>query len=302
MNNEYTPLAEAIVELQQFCEVGCSGTFLLTTDHQHIAQFNLKDGKIIHISYNGKCGTEALSHLKKINYVKTRFLSHARTAVNSSSLSNEIIFRILLADSTSEPATNKANQGIVAVEPVHAADSNTNLQKTLSAATKKLIESALARAIGPLASIVCNELWETQPDLDSALQVILTHLPNTTKTAQFLNEISAILGDGNDSGDLLKLQHKVTQNTAAPNKADQNIAYNTKATTSSEQLSQRVKTVLERTMSEFMGPAAVLVCADHLRKAADPETAIQALAQEINNSKLAQHFIQRAHERLAVVM
>ena len=58
------------------------------------------------------------------------------------------------------------------------------------------------------------------------------------------------------------------------------------------------KTVLEQTLREFIGPIANMVCADHFSTATTLTDAIDALAAEMPNPKMALQFRKRVIQRL----
>lgn len=63
-------------------------------------------------------------------------------------------------------------------------------------------------------------------------------------------------------------------------------------------LSVPTKTLLERTLKEFIGPIASLVCADHFRTIVVLDDAIEALAGEIPTAEAAAQFRKVARQRL----
>ncbi|HRE54937.1 MAG TPA: hypothetical protein PLP22_09135, partial [Candidatus Competibacter sp.] len=65
-------------------------------------------------------------------------------------------------------------------------------------------------------------------------------------------------------------------------------------------LSQASKTILEELLKEFIGPIAVMICADCFQVAAAPDAAVNALAEEIPNPQAAAQFQQRARLRLGL--
>lgn len=65
-------------------------------------------------------------------------------------------------------------------------------------------------------------------------------------------------------------------------------------------LSVSTKTVLEKTLREFIGPIASVVCADLLRTITNLDAAIEALADEIPTSAAADQFRKIARQRLSV--
>ena len=63
-------------------------------------------------------------------------------------------------------------------------------------------------------------------------------------------------------------------------------------------LTTTVKTILEQTLKEFIGPIASLICADHFRNVTTLAAAIDALADEIPNAQSATQFRERVQQRL----
>jgi hypothetical protein len=87
------------------------------------------------------------------------------------------------------------------------------------------------------------------------------------------------------------LQFLSTRPAAAgsPNRADLN---------DGERLSAATRTVLEKTLREFMGPIAGMVCSDIFRTADSIDIAVATLAQELPTRELADRFRELARQRL----
>lgn len=161
-------------ELYKLCEQKRSGTFLAVTVDNLLAQFSLRQGEIVSLSFQHKQGTEALILLQRQGgkVSVSRFVEGQLSATRLDLPPTDLILEQLLG--TSDPVS-----GLVDPRSV----------RMLSEHTKAVLQEELTEFIGPMAVIVCEEVWSAVRGLEAALDALSRELPDSNQAARFRQNV-----------------------------------------------------------------------------------------------------------------
>lgn len=172
-HDKHSSLSQLVALLQQLCQQGRTGRLITTTDSNRLASVDLDKGRIIAIDYADKTGVEALALLATFKSGSSSFMELATQTRQATALpTNQEIFSQLGSASPSPPPSSASG---------------------VSTESKVLLEKTLAGYIGPMAKIICNRVWGSANDLDSAIAALASQIPDAKRAQAFLAEIRAKL-------------------------------------------------------------------------------------------------------------
>lgn len=160
-------------ELYKLCEQKRTGTFLAVTVDNRLTQFGLRQGEIVSLSFQHKQGTEALNLLQRQEgeVGVFRFMEHLPATQQDLPPTDLILDQLL---GKSDPVS-----GLVDPRSV----------RMLSEQTKTVLQEELIEFIGPMAVIVCEEVWSTAKGLEAALDALSRELPDSNQAARFRQNV-----------------------------------------------------------------------------------------------------------------
>jgi hypothetical protein len=162
-------LAEIIASLEQHCQAKQTGTLRILAERGVSAAFLLNSGRIVAVQCGGKEDAEALEKIVAIQAGVAKFIEGSVENVSAASLpTNDAIFhRLLGSSSVSAPAVQGSG-------------------KPLTAAHKSLLEALMADQIGPMAQIVCANVFPSVNDTETAKATLAQQIPDPALRKQFL--------------------------------------------------------------------------------------------------------------------
>lgn len=169
-------LTKAVVEeLSRLCKQQRTGTFLVLTAKHQMAQFGLRQGEIVALSFQNKECVEALDLLQKVegSIRMARFIDGQPTDECPNLPPTEALLKILAGVSRTQP-----------VAPL-----KTVVKIDLPDGTRKILEEELVEFMGPMGLILCEELWETGPSLHTAIETLSREIANTNQAEQFRQRV-----------------------------------------------------------------------------------------------------------------
>ena len=171
-------LQQLTAELRTFCQEGRSGAFRITTNTNHTAQFCLDAGRIVGARYRIKRGVAALELIKRIQMGQSSFEEGQPNPADTSLPSTEGIFAQLeQAAGVAAPAASDTP----AAPSAPAAE--------FSQAVKVTLEDVLTEYIGPMAGIVCRNVFSQAASLGEAIELLKAKIPDASRAAQFEREV-----------------------------------------------------------------------------------------------------------------
>lgn len=188
MNQEtYIPFADIVVELKKLCDAEKTGVLFVVTRKNKSAQIMLSKGNIIFVYFFNKRGKDALSLMMEIEAGRFRFQEGATTAKPMNLPPTSEILQYLMSGAKPSEVIN--------VRPVQAVE--TAGEPTVSSLTieqRDKLEYALAKYIGPMATIICEDSLEGVPDLTAAINALAAEIPDQGKAELFRKEARQQLG------------------------------------------------------------------------------------------------------------
>lgn len=172
-------------ELGRLHQAKSSGTLFATTINGRLAQFGLDGGEIVFLSFQNVEGIDAVASLReqRVEVGTARFApGRHRGAVLSLPPTPELI-SLLATGTAGAPLSRTA--AAASANPV-----------AISAEVRAIIEEELTDIGGPIAAMLCEEIWEAGiTDLGLALSELAKQLPDPAQAEQLRrNVLSRIKG------------------------------------------------------------------------------------------------------------
>jgi hypothetical protein len=166
-------------ELGRLHRARSSGTLFATTISGRLAQFGLDNGEIVFLSFQNVEGLDAVASLReqRVEVGTARFApGRHRGAVLSLPPTVELL-SLLAGGAAGAPLSRAAAAG----------PSNVI---AMSAEVKAIIEEELTEIGGPIAAMLCEEVWEAGiADLGQALTELAKQLPDATQAEQLRRNV-----------------------------------------------------------------------------------------------------------------
>ena len=175
------PHDQLIDELQTLCAAKRSGTMFIITAENHVAQFVLRDGVIVGLTYRLLRGPAALPLLRTFPAGRYRFQTETVDHTDQELPATADLLTLLIP----EPAS--------AVGPPQAEPATDTRQ--VPEAVRLLIERELAEVVGPIAGLICQEHFahaghlDWPNDLVRVLEAIAIEIGDPAKAAGFKHEV-----------------------------------------------------------------------------------------------------------------
>ena len=172
-------------ELRALCRDRRTGTLLVVSSNNQVFQFSLRAGEIVALIFQNKHGAEALDVLEA--------LRHQNVRANASRFAEGH----LLSSKTPLPATDYileslrgGNRGGL----VRSAQESNPKSLRMTDQTRKILEEELVEFLGPMAVILCDEVWSTAKSLDEALSTLSQELSDPDQADRFWRNVFDRLG------------------------------------------------------------------------------------------------------------
>ncbi|MGH7385143.1 MAG: hypothetical protein ACREKG_08155 [Candidatus Rokuibacteriota bacterium] len=176
---------QLIVELRALCAARRSGTMFIITTENHAAQFVLRDGDIVGLTYRLMRGPDAIPGMKSFPGGRYRFQDETVERTDPRLPATPDLLALLISEDAAamEPPPAQPTTGAPAV-PDHV---------------RLLIERELAEFLGPMAGLICQEHLAQGANLGSAKEVsklvetIAKEIGDPAKEARFKQRLLPLL-------------------------------------------------------------------------------------------------------------
>ncbi len=164
---------------KQICKEGRTGILQIITHSNQILTLSIQNGNIASIKCKTKNNKEALQEVGAIQSGRYTFLERAN--VNEIPLglpTNDEVLQYLIGSSitVSPPSVqNKANE------------------QQLSDSEKKRLREALAEYIGPIASVLCKNIFAEETDPDAIIDMLADSIPDQSQARNFKMEAKHLI-------------------------------------------------------------------------------------------------------------
>ncbi len=187
MTQELVQFSKIVDEIQRLCDRKTTGSLFITTSSNRSAQMMFDSGRIVYIYCSNKRGSDAVQMMSSIDSGKFRFQEGPVPAQSENLPPTSEILKTLIgfaqgAKADSAPA-DSTDSGKPSVAPV----------ESLTAKQKSVLEDCLAEYIGPMASIICEDHFETAHSVESAMQALQAEIPSVDQAKQFRQQVLARL-------------------------------------------------------------------------------------------------------------
>lgn len=163
-------------ELHKLCRDHRTGTLYIVTTNSLLAQFGLSNGEITFLSVQNKQGLEALEALELLLKQDIR-VGTSRFADGH-----------LPASRLALPPTDHILEQLGG-KPVRSPGGGDPRSVRMTEQTRVIVEQELVEFIGPMAAIVCDEVWSSVNGLDAVLEALSRELPDPDRAARFRQNV-----------------------------------------------------------------------------------------------------------------
>ena len=158
---------------KQLCEENQTGILQVITKKVEVISFAIQAGKIVSIKYKTKQNDEALQEVGNIEEGKYTFFERPKVeemSVDIEPPTNEEVLNYLLGEAVSVPTPS---------DPIEEEVNQ------LSEGEKEILKTALTEQIGPIAGLICKEVFATVGDLDTAINILASKVPDANRAQDF---------------------------------------------------------------------------------------------------------------------
>jgi hypothetical protein len=168
-----------VEELRRLCAGKRGGTLYFATMNRRLVQVGLEEGEIVALSYQNEHGTPALDLLCASD-VEPGVSRFAEGAARGSRLplppTAEILARL-----EARPAPGPRRAGSRAAG-------------ALTPEIRAVVAEELTELIGPIAGLLCRDVWPRVSTLDAALDALSRELPDPARAGEFRASVLRRLG------------------------------------------------------------------------------------------------------------
>ena len=174
MPQETLSLPAIVAYVRKLCQEKRTGTLFIMSSNHLLGQISIQSGEIVFLFSQGKRDLNALpllAHIKSGNITFTEGTVLIKTPLPATEDILEYLSNTTLVN----------NGEVLSMRP-------------LSSTAKTVLEQTLKEFIGPIASIICADLFRTTAILDAAIEALADEIPTPTAAAQFRERAHKQLG------------------------------------------------------------------------------------------------------------
>ncbi len=191
MSNEFIPLIEVLRELRSLAAKKSSGFFFVVTEENHSCIIRLYGGQIEEVVFRMLRNDEAVQRLSMVTAARARFqVDPASNVGNKGTLSADSRQWLLggfESDLSGQPAPAVASTTASSAPPPSTGGSGPTMGQ------RKVIDDVALRYFGPIASMLCEEAFESGGELQQLLEQLAKNLSSADETQRFLKDVRAAL-------------------------------------------------------------------------------------------------------------
>lgn len=181
MAGEFRPLHEILRELKPLVQRKASGFFFVVTEDNHSCTIRIRSGEIDDVLFSRQRNDEAVRLLATVTAAKARFQPIAVSGAGSRGSLSQASLKWLLGDFENVPPAASA---VVQADP----DSVALPSAGVSDAQRSAVEKIALNYFGPIASLLCDEAFIADNDMEQALVQIASNLPAHSESQRFIAE------------------------------------------------------------------------------------------------------------------
>jgi hypothetical protein len=171
-------LAKVVDQVRALCDALSSGIVFLTTEENRMAQVHLSAGHVVAVICRNKRGFAAVQLMCDIHSARMHFDAGHIAASDSDELLTQVFFDYLgnTAQAPSAPSETTAPAA------------------TLPPDVKITLVKLLAKFIGPMAEIICQDHFEGATNALSVIEAIAKEIPNHDDADKFRADAKRAIG------------------------------------------------------------------------------------------------------------
>jgi hypothetical protein len=181
MSGALSPLNLVLRDLVALARRRATGLFCIVTEDNRFASIKLREGKVLEVMYRSQFNEAAVEMLAQIRLARATFQAGVVGTLKHGA-PGESAVRWLLG--------GFENQTNVALRP----PSPSAVNGSISDVHKRVIEEIAMGFLGPIASVVCDGVFETTHDLDAIIREIGANLTDSEEAARFGTAVRGALG------------------------------------------------------------------------------------------------------------
>jgi len=208
------PLLLILAELRNLAGRGATGVFNIATDDGRFASIRVRSGDIESVTYRAKHNDAAIRLLAEAHSGRASFVAMPLRApppglhltpisaplrdwlLGKSDLDLSALNRAAQNAASRSPPASVDGQSSAAPPPRPSAAPSRPLQPgdgRGAPTRRRVIERIAARYLGPIATLVCDDVLADCGDVQEALERLASHLVSLDEVQQFLNDARAAL-------------------------------------------------------------------------------------------------------------
>jgi hypothetical protein len=188
---EFVPFPSLITQIADMCRRGLSGSVQLVSDDNRMAQLHLRAGQIVYVMCRGRRGQDALGIMRTMRNARLSVDNAAVVNSDSAGLPTADILAYLGGSLEQLPGTDARASAAASLATATAAAAPASF---LTPELRLACQQTLARYIGPMAAIVCDEHFDSAPDAGALAHALAAEIPGAQQSVKFKAEIAKVLG------------------------------------------------------------------------------------------------------------
>ena len=194
MEETFAPLEDQVQRIRALCERRASGSVVLLSDDNRMAQVHLRDGEIVFVLCRGRRGLAALEQLRGLRNVRLRLDGVVDFGIGPEMPPTPAILDYLDGQAAALPSA----AGAMVAPPPTAAPAFAPRQAPaepggIKPAVQDGLRHLLARYIGPMAEIVFPEHSAAAQDARALVLSLLSEIDEPDQVARFKAEAEALV-------------------------------------------------------------------------------------------------------------
>ena len=207
---DFTSFPVLMEQVAQLCAQRQTGTVMLVSDDNRMAQVHLRNGEIVFVMCRGRRGRDALGIMRTMAAARLTFVAGVVDSNEAIDWPTKVVLDYLSGqsedlpggDGVSTPASRPSVAALAAAAPRPApaagaasapAVARPSAGAGVNAATKALLEKVMLTYIGPMAQIVCGDHFANATDARALTLALATEIPGKPQQAKFKAEIAKLL-------------------------------------------------------------------------------------------------------------
>jgi hypothetical protein len=183
--SDFVPFPDLVAQIAKMCGQGHSGTVLLVSDDNRMAQVHLHAGQIVFVMCRGRRGRDALDIMRTMRNARMSIDGVAAVSGSGAGLPTADILAYLGGSLTQLPDAQSGS--------LRAPGSTAAPVDFLTPQIRVTCQQLLTRYIGPMAEIVASEHFDSALDLRALALALVAEIPGREQAVKFKADLAKAL-------------------------------------------------------------------------------------------------------------